>query len=486
MSYRNPQQYGIVEDMTAGTRAFQKGFGQVQGVIEKNKKEREDEEIRRDTDNAAWVKSSGDEIKKLKYISEGYKDMLREMITKDVGDEFFDKKSKTKQALLKSKLDEAGDYGDNFYRLIGEVKSGKIELDNPAMMKVIDSIEKNPKYALDKDNDPTLNGIKISILNKEMKENYVVTGSQKEFDTKFNFVRARVEKDIKQFEAGKDREITEEEKLALIQKHVTYENMVGDPSSHFVYKNIMTEDDKKDNKFNDVGFTSSLTGDKLQVGYSSYNYNGAGLKGDGKDNKKIEDFEAYRDGKINDFYVNKMNETLIDPNKPVNYSKLNYNRSVSKDNEKAKLAESEAKNLNDTRTQLISRASPFMADGKKAKSDKQLSKDYAGVAVDGLPGMPTGANFTIRSVEKVIKRGGQGDGIRGQHLVKFNFGKMSGQTDLPSSKVFDLNDPDILRQLQGNMAQLKRYGSFSDKLVDSFVGRSENKDANYYMNLLEQ
>ncbi len=181
-----------------------------------------------------------------------------------------------------------------------------------------------------------------------------------------------------------------------------------------------------------------------------------------------------------------MNETLIDPNKPVNYSKLNYYRSVNKDNEKAKLAESEAKDLNDTRTQLISRASPFMADGKKVKSDNQLSKDYAGVTVDGLPGMPTGANFTIRSVEKVIKRGGQGDGIKGQHLVKFNFGKMSGQTDLPSSKVFDLNDPGILRQLQSNMAQLKRYGSLSDKLVDSFVDRPENKDANYYMNLLEQ
>jgi hypothetical protein len=34
MSYRNPQQFGIVEDMTAGTRAFQKGFGQVEGIIE--------------------------------------------------------------------------------------------------------------------------------------------------------------------------------------------------------------------------------------------------------------------------------------------------------------------------------------------------------------------------------------------------------------------------------------------------------------------
>lgn len=112
-------------------------------------------------------------------------------------------------------------------------------------MEVINSIEKNPKYALDKDNDPTLNGIKFSVLNKEMSENYTVTGNQKQFDDKLTSVRARIEKDIKQFEAGKGRETTEEERLGLIQKHVTHESMVAHPSSHFVYKNIMTKDDKK-------------------------------------------------------------------------------------------------------------------------------------------------------------------------------------------------------------------------------------------------
>ena len=58
-----------------------------------------------------------------------------------------------------------------------------------------------------------------------------------------------IEKDIKQFEAGKGRETTQEERLGLIQKHVTHESMVKHPSSHFVYKNIMTKDDKKDSKF---------------------------------------------------------------------------------------------------------------------------------------------------------------------------------------------------------------------------------------------
>jgi len=460
MSYRNPQQYGIVEDMTAGTRAFQKGFGQVEGIIEKNKKEREEEDVRRDASNASWVKSSGDEIKKNKYISQGYKDLLREMITKDVGDEFFDKKSKTKQALLMEKLQEAGDYGNNFYQLVGKVKSGEIELDNPAMMEVINSIEKNPKYALDKDNDPTLNGIKFSVLNKEMSENYTVTGNQEQFDAKLTSVRARIEKDIKQFEAGKDREITEEEKLGLIQKHVTHESMVKHPSSHFVYKNIMTKDDKKDSKFNDVNFTSSITGDKLQVGYSDYTYNGAGLK----DEAKIKDFETYRDNKINDFYVNKIAQTLIDPANPVNYSKLNYINKLNKDANEAKLAKKKEEDLDRVRQSVINSVSPFQVGGKKAKSDAELSKDYAGVSVDDLPGMPSGAGMKIRSVNVVNPKGAPTD----SYLVQFNFGKMSGQTDLPSSKVFDLGDPAILKQLQTNMSQLKKYGSDVDALVDSF------------------
>lgn len=460
MSYRNPQQYGIVEDMTAGTRAFQKGFGQVEGIIEKNKKEREEEDVRRDASNASWVTSTNAEISKHKYLSAGYESLMRDMVSKDVGSEFFDKKSKTNQALLMAKLQDSSKFGNEFFQLVEKVKSGQIELDNPAMMEVINSIEKNPKYALDKDNDPTLNGIKFSVLNKEMNENYTVTGNQKQFDDKLIFVRARIEKDIKQFEAGKGRETTQEERLGLIQKHVTHESMVKHPSSHFVYKNIMTKDDKKDSKFNDVDFTSSITGDKLQVGYSDYTYYGAGLK----DEAKIKDFETYRDNKINDFYVNKINQTLIDPDNPVNYSKLNYINKQNKDAKEAELAKKKEEDLDRVKQSVINSVSPFQVGGKKAKSDAELSKDYAGVSVDDLPGMPSGAGMKIRSVNVVNPKGAPTD----SYLVQFNFGKMSGQTDLPSSKVFDLSDPAILKQLQTNMSQLKKYGSDVDALVDSF------------------
>ena len=44
MSYRNPTYYGIVEDMTAFNDAFQKSFGEISQVIEKNKLKREQEE----------------------------------------------------------------------------------------------------------------------------------------------------------------------------------------------------------------------------------------------------------------------------------------------------------------------------------------------------------------------------------------------------------------------------------------------------------
>ena len=464
MSYRNPQQFGIVEDMTAGTRAFQKGFGQVEGIIEKNKKEREEEDVRRDTNNASWVTSTNAEISKHKYLSAGYESLMRDMISKDVGSEFFDKKSKTNQALLMGKLQDSSKFGNEFFQLVGKVKSGEIELDNPAMMEVINSIEKNPKYALDKDNDPTLNGIKFSVLNKEMSENYAVTGNQKQFDDKLSNVRARIEKDIKQFETGKDREITEDEKLEIIGKHVTNENMVRDPSSHYVYKNIMTKDDKKDSKFNDVDIQSQLTGDSLQVGYSDYTYNGAGLK----DETRIKDFESYRDNKIKNFYVNKINQTLIDPAKPVNYSKLNYQRQIIKSNQEKIAKEKELVDFNKVKQNVINSVSPFRVGGEKPKSDAELSKDYAGVSIDDLPGMPSGAGMKIRSVNVVNPKGAPTD----SYLVQFNFGKMSGQTDLPASKVFDLSDPKILNQLRSNMSRLDKYGSYKDDLTDSFTPKA--------------
>ena len=464
MSYRNPQQFGIVEDMTAGTRAFQKGFGQVEGIIEKNKKEREEEDVRRDANNASWVTSTNAEISKHKYLSAGYESLMRDMISKDVGSEFFDKKSKTNQALLMGKLQDSSKFGNEFFQLVGKVKSGEIELDNPAMMEVINSIEKNPKYALDKDNDPTLNGIKFSVLNKEMSENYAVTGNQKQFDDKLSSVRARIEKDIKQFETGKDREITEDEKLEIIGKHVTNENMVRDPSSHYVYKNIMTKDDKKDSKFNDVDIQSQLTGDSLQVGYSDYTYNGAGLK----DETRIKDFESYRDNKIKNFYVNKINQTLIDPAKPVNYSKLNYERQIIKSNQEKIAKEKELVDFNKVKQNVINSVSPFRVGGEKPKSDAELSKDYAGVSIDDLPGMPSGAGMKIRSVNVVNPKGAPTD----SYLVQFNFGKMSGQTDLPASKVFDLSDPKILNQLRSNMSRLDKYGSYKDDLTDSFTPKA--------------
>ena len=464
MSYRNPQQFGIVEDMTAGTRAFQKGFGQVEGIIEKNKKEREEEDVRRDSSNASWVTSTNAEISKHKYLSAGYESLMRDMISKDVGSEFFDKKSKTNQALLMGKLQDSSKFGNEFFQLVGKVKSGEIELDNPAMMEVINSIEKNPKYALDKDNDPTLNGIKFSVLNKEMSENYAVTGNQKQFDDKLSNVRARIEKDIKQFETGKDREITEDEKLEIIGKHVTNENMVRDPSSHYVYKNIMTKDDKKDSKFNDVDIQSQLTGDSLQVGYSDYTYNGAGLK----DETRIKDFESYRDNKIKNFYVNKINQTLIDPAKPVNYSKLNYQRQIIKSDQEKIAKEKELVDFNKVKQNVINSVSPFRVGGEKPKSDAELSKDYAGVSIDDLPGMPSGAGMKIRSVNVVNPKGAPTD----SYLVQFNFGKMSGQTDLPASKVFDLSDPKILNQLRSNMSRLDKYGSYKDDLTDSFTPKA--------------
>lgn len=104
-----------------------------------------------------------------------------------------------------------------------------------------------------------------------------------------------------------------------------------------------------------------------------------------KDEAKIKDFETYRDNKINDFYVNKINKTLIDPDNPVNYSKLNYINKQNKDAKEAELAKNKQEDFDRVRQSVINSVSPFQVGGKKPKSDAELSKNYAGVSVDDLP-----------------------------------------------------------------------------------------------------
>jgi len=236
MSYRNPQQYGIVEDMTAGVKAFQQGFGQVAGTIEKVKQDREKEEIRRDASSANWVLTTEQDLAKYEYLSDGYQDLMREMVTRDVGSEFFDKKSKTKQAMLLRKLQKNADFGNDFFELVGKVKNGQIELDNPEMMKYIDSIEDNPKYALDKDNDPTLNGVKLSVIMAEMKKNEPVVGSEAEYSQTYSNARKRIEEQIASESKTSGGKLSQDRINQIINSNIDTE-LISHPSAHWAYKN---------------------------------------------------------------------------------------------------------------------------------------------------------------------------------------------------------------------------------------------------------
>ena len=236
MSYRNPQQYGIVEDMTAGVKAFQQGFGQVAGTIEKVKQDREKEEIRRDASSANWVLTTEQDLAKYEYLSDGYQDLMREMVTRDVGSEFFDKKSKTKQAMLLRKLQKNADFGNDFFELVGKVKNGQIELDNPEMMKYIDSIEDNPKYALDKNNDPTLNGVKLSVIMAEMKKNEPVVGSEAEYSQTYSNARKRIEEQIASESKTSGGKLSQDRINQIINSNIDTE-LISHPSAHWAYKN---------------------------------------------------------------------------------------------------------------------------------------------------------------------------------------------------------------------------------------------------------
>jgi hypothetical protein len=286
MSYRNPQQYGIVEDMTAGVKAFQQGFGQVAGTIEKVKQDREKEEIRRDASSANWVLTTEQDLAKYEYLSDGYQDLMREMVTRDVGSEFFDKKSKTKQAMLLRKLQKNADFGNDFFELVGKVKNGQIELDNPEMMKYIDSIEDNPKYALDKDNDPTLNGVKLSVIMAEMKKNEPVTGSEAEYSQTYINTRKRIEEAIESEQKTLGGKLSQDRINQIIDSNIDTE-LISHPSAHWTYKNKI----QGDSQYGDVANT---------------NYIGGGIAKEG-----MIDFEKQRDGALKQYYKNLLGPSII-------------------------------------------------------------------------------------------------------------------------------------------------------------------------------
>ena len=286
MSYRNPQQYGIVEDMTVGVKAFQQGFGQVAGTIEKVKQDREKEEIRRDESNANWVLTTEQDLAKYEYLSDGYQDLMREMVTRDVGSEFFDKKSKTKQAMLLRKLQKNADFGNDFFELVGKVKNGQIELDNPEMMKYIDSIEDNPKYALDKDNDPTLNGVKLSVIMAEMKKNEPVTGSEAEYSQTYLNTRKRIEEIIQSEQKTLGGKLSQDRINQIIDSNINTE-LISHPSAHWAYKN----------KVQGKGKYGKVT---------NTNYIGAGIA-----DENLETFNQERDDALKSYYRDQLSSTII-------------------------------------------------------------------------------------------------------------------------------------------------------------------------------
>lgn len=492
MSYRNPQQYGIVEDMTAGTRAFQKGFGQVQGVIEKNKKEREEEGIRRDTDNANWVKETSQEIAKYKYLKGGFEDVMREMITKDIGSEFFDKKSKTKQALLMAKLSEGAEYGNDFFQLVEQVKKGEIELDNPEMMKYIDSVGNDPKYGLDKNNNPTLNGVQFSVIMQQMKNNNPVQGSKQQTNADIKTLADGLEKKVKNAVLQNKGPLSNDQLNKITEQHVAARSDIyGDSSMHWLYKNVMTSEERKvagGPAFNPVEIESALTGEKTTIGTGNeerekifeYNYNGSGIT----NKEKLKDFENRRDESIKNYMVQTLKERVVQP-----YYDNTKDQNLAINKEKLELATkdlklkidknlSEEQNLRNLKQGILNTTSGYVEGGNKEKSNEQLTADLSGIPVDGLPGI-SGTGTFIRNVQRMPTQGADG-----KFEVKIQFGKLSGLTDVKygdkpeQTFIIDLNDKEIQRKLGLNMSMLDGYGDFRKDLSSTFLkrGKPENND----------
>ncbi len=493
MSYRNPQQYGIVEDMTAGTRAFQKGFGQVQDVIEKRKKEREEGKIREGVNEDKYLEGVKEATKNAEGLEIGSTNAVEEFAELYISDGFFKDKSVAERRKALNNIEKSAGLGGALETTLAEFQAGAIDFEHPATEKWLQKTKDlgDKAFSVDKETKQLMvNGMTWAAATAMLNKGKIAVQGDKNTDAATRkALQVDADKAVASATDKKGGPLTDDEKRNVVKQYVSAQtDILGNPNQHYVWKNQISNNSTffpEDNP--DKDDMDGLGADASKIN----NYQGSSYNGSEFTEEQRSKFLSKRQDALADYYTNIISGVVKDPEKETMtpYQKLR----AAQEAEKIQLTRDgiikENQDLSNVKGKIITDTSFFNTDGKTPKSDSQLSKNYAGVSIDGLPGMPAGANFTIRSVEKVIRRGGQGDGIDGQYLVKFNFGKMSGQTDLPSSKVFDLGDEDILRKLQINMAQTKQYGMYQDKLIKGFVDDNSqpgNKDVNYYLNQLNK
>ncbi len=153
-------------------------------------------------------------------------------------------------------------------------------------MKYIDSVENNPKYALDKDNDPTLNGVKLSVIMAEMKKNEPVAGSKDGYEQKYLDTRKNIEEQIESEQNTLGGRLNPKRIEEIINDNI--ETIVKDPTAHWLYKNKI----QGNSEYGDTANT---------------NYIGGGIA----EGEAMTKFETQRDDILKNYLKNDLSKKII-------------------------------------------------------------------------------------------------------------------------------------------------------------------------------
>ncbi len=509
MSYRNPQQYGIVEDMTAGTRAFKKGFGQVQDVIEKRKKEREEGKIKEGVNEDKYLSGVKEATKNAEGLEIGSTNAVEEFANLYIKDGFFKDKSVAERRKALNNIEKSAGLGGALETTLSEFQAGSIDFENPATEKWLQETKNlgEKAFSVDKETKQLMvNGMTWAAATAMLNKGKITVQGDADTDAKSRkALQIGADKMIKSAMEKKGSELTDEEKRAVVKKYVSAQNdIIGNPNQHHVWKNKISNN-------------SSFFEGEDSV-YQGISYNASEIEG--IDTSKISNeerskFLIKRQEKLVDYYTN-----IIAGVEPDQRLMTRYQEATLK-NQAARLAETKRvnaikanKDLNEEQTYqgikqaLINENSPYNVETGKPKNNAQLTQSLGNLNVDGLfgkkmmldeSGTPlseenltmSGSGYLIRAVKIVGNRGVGVDATSGatdnkRFLVKLEVGKVSGSKDNKSfgegsgqEFIIDLNDPKVQTQLNLTRSSSDAYSDFSKKLKGDFLPKANPNPSMY-------
>ena len=511
MSYRNPQQYGIVEDMTAGTRAFQKGFGQVQDVIEKRKKEREEGKIREGVNEDKYLQGVKEATKNAEGLEIGSTNAVEEFAELYISDGFFKDKSVAERRRALDKIEKSAGLGGALQTTLTEFQAGAIDFEDPAAEKWLQETKNlgDKAFYVDKKTKQLMvNGMTWAAATEMLNKGKITVQGDANTDAATRqALQQGADKVIKSETEKLGRNLTDDEKRNVVKQYVSAQNdILGNPNQHYVWRNKISnnsaffpEDNAEKKDIAGLGMDTSKINN-----YQGASYNGSEFTDPGERSK----FLSKRQGALADYYTNIIAGVEPDQRLMTRYQEESLKTKKLALEETKRVNQIKAnKDLNEEQTYqqikqaLINKNSPYIG-GKtnKPKNNAQLTQDLGNLNVDGLFGKKmvldengtplskenltmSGSGYLIRSVKIVGDRGVGVDAVSGasdnKFLVKLEVGKVSGAKDNKSFTedsgqefIIDLNDPKVQNQLNLTRSSIDAYSDFTKKLRTDFLPKA--------------